>query len=81
MKLIAYEIGPETTEEEIVRVLEPLGKVLGVEIIREGDADKPAALIEMDVTPGEATSIAEHFERRLTTKGEGLRLHVLPEQR
>lgn len=80
MKFIAYDINPATTEEEIAEFLEPLGTVLGVEIIREGNAEKPAAIVEMDVTPGEATAIAERFNHRVSQRGNTVRVHVLPDR-
>jgi hypothetical protein len=80
VKFIAYDINPVTTEEEIIEFLEPLGAVLGVEIIREGNAEKPAAIIEMDITASEATTIAERFNHRVTQRGNTVRVHVLPER-
>ena len=80
MKFIAYDINPVTTEEEIAEFLAPLGSVLSVKIVREGNAEKPAAIIDMDVTPGEATAIAERFNHRVTQRGNTVRVHVLPER-
>lgn len=80
VKFMAYDINPVTTEEEIAEFLAPLGAVLDVKIIREGNADKPAAIIEMDVTPGRATAIAERFNQRVSQRGNRVRVHVLPER-
>ena len=80
MKFIAYDINPVTTEEEIADFLAPLGTVLGVEIIREGNADKPAAIVEMDVTASEATAIAERFNHRVSPRGNMVRVLVLPDR-
>ena len=51
MKFIAYDINPVTTEEEIAEFLAPLGSVIGVEIIREGNAEKPAAIVRLADLP------------------------------
>jgi hypothetical protein len=78
MKFIAYDINPVTTEEEIAEFLEPLGPVTGVEILTEGNQEKPAAVVEMDISPAMATAIAERFNQRITPRGNRVRVHVLP---
>jgi len=80
VKFIAYDINPEATEDEITEFLENLGPVIGVEIITEGNADKPAAIVEMDVSPAMATAIAERFNHRLSPRGNLIRVHVLPDR-
>ncbi len=80
MKFIAYDINPTTTEDEIAAFLAPLGAVLSVRIVREGNAERPAAIVDMDVTPGEASAIAERFNHRVTQRGNTVRVHVLPER-
>lgn len=78
MKFICYDINPVTTEEEIAEFLEPIAPVTSVTIIREGNEQKPAAIIEMDVSASMAAELAERFNQRISPRGNRVRVHVLP---
>jgi hypothetical protein len=78
MKFICYDINPATTEEEIADYLAPIAPVTSVTIIREGNEQKPAAIIEMDVSASMATQLAERFNQRISPRGNRVRVHVLP---
>jgi len=78
MKFICYDINPAATEEEIAEYLEPIAPVTSVTIIREGNEQKPAAIIEMDVSASMASELAERFNHRISPRGNRVRVHVLP---
>lgn len=51
-KILITGIGGATTEESIHSWLGYFGSVLRVNIIRDGDAEHPVALVEMDISEG-----------------------------
>lgn len=53
-KILLTGLGPATTEGEIHSWLSGYGQVIHVDLVREGDAQAPIAVVEMDISDGQA---------------------------
>jgi hypothetical protein len=60
-KFLISGLGANATEESIRSWLGHFGPVTGVEIIRDGDAEDPVALVEMDIGDGAAGYLLSHL--------------------
>ncbi len=57
-KILITGLGAAATEESIRSWLGRFGQVVRVDIIRDGDADRPIALVEMEIGDGTAAYLA-----------------------
>ena len=53
-KFLLTGLGAEATEAGIRSWLSEFGSVLSVNFVRDGDTNTPVAIIEMDITDGQA---------------------------
>jgi hypothetical protein len=60
-KILLVGLGPNATEEAIRSWLSGFGSVIDVELVREGDAKAPVALIRMDISEAEAFFIVSRI--------------------
>jgi len=56
-RIMLTGLGAAATEESIRAWLGCFGPVLRIDIIRDGDADSPVALVEMEIGDGAAASL------------------------
>ena len=56
-KILIMGLGAGTTEAAIRSLLGRFGPVVQVSIVREGDADNPVALVEMDIDDAAAANL------------------------
>ncbi len=61
-KILITGIGVDATEQDIRSLLGQFGPVDQIEIICEGSAEEPVALVEMDISDGQAF----HLTQRIT---------------
>jgi len=57
-KILITGLGAAATEESIRSWLGRFGPVVRVDIIRDGDADRPVAVVEMEISDGVAECLA-----------------------
>ena len=57
-KILITGLGAAATEESIRSWLGRFGQVVRVDIIRDGDADRPIAVVEMEIGEGAAAYLA-----------------------
>ena len=62
MKLILSGLGPETDLERLTERMGHFGPVLGVEVILEGDPDRPWFIVDLDIPPSAATAVARRID-------------------
>lgn len=60
-KILITGLAREATEESIAAWLGHFGPVKGVEIIRDGNAEAPVALVEMDIDDGAAAYLVSRL--------------------
>jgi hypothetical protein len=60
-KILLVGLGPQATEAGICSWLSGFGPVIDVELVREGDAMAPVALIRMDIGDAEAFYIVSRI--------------------
>ena len=60
-KILITGLGAAATEESIRSWLSRFGPVVRVDIIRDGDAAKPLAVVEMDIGEGAAAYLASRL--------------------
>ncbi len=60
-EILLMGLSPTTTEAEVRTWLSSFGPVLSVDIVREGDAKAPVAVVEMDITDAQAFRIVSRI--------------------
>lgn len=62
MKLILSGLSPETDLDRLRERMTHFGPVLGIDLIREGDPDRPWFIVDMDIPPDVATEVARRID-------------------
>lgn len=62
-KILLTGLGATATEAGIRAWLATYGLVCNVEFVRDGDAKAPVAIVEMDITDGQAAFIVSRIQR------------------
>ena len=62
-KILLMGLSPTATEAGIRSWLNGFGSVLNVDVVRDGDADAPIAVVRMDITDGQAAFIVSRIQR------------------
>ena len=70
--------GSEMTEAQVRQELEALGQVMNVQIVRDGDPDRPLVLAVMDISDAAAEFIVSRIQKRWHN-GHLISAHLLPE--
>ena len=62
-KFLLMGLSPTVTEAGIRSWLNGFGPVCNVDVVRDGDADAPIAVVEMDISDGQAAFIVSRIQR------------------
>lgn len=62
MKILISGLQADFSPERLSERMAHFGPVLGVEVVRDGDPDKPWALVEMDLDASAATEVARRID-------------------
>lgn len=62
MKIILSGLQPDFDIERLRERLSKFGPVLGIQVVREGDPDKPWAIVDMDLGVAAATEMARRID-------------------
>lgn len=62
MKLLLSGLSPETNLDKLRERMEHFGPVLGIDVIREGDPDRPWFIVELAIAPDVATEVARRID-------------------
>lgn len=61
-KILLMGLSPAATEAGVRSWMNGFGPVLNVNFVREGDADSPIAIVEMEITDGQAAFIVSRIQ-------------------
>lgn len=69
MRVLVRGMSSDVTEKMLRDKVEPHAKVVSVEIVREGDAQHPWALLDLDVDLLTGWKLVHHFDRQYFAGG------------